>query len=378
MPPLSTATLSARHARLRASFAALGIDTLVVGFGSNLRYLTNHTGTAGFGVFTEREVVLLLDFRYQTAHDVLQASPAACPGARVWPVPGSYDAALAECLESLGVHAVGFESAHVTVARHAAWERACRARGLTLALVPTDRAVEQLRVIKDEAEIDRLRAAAAGLTPVAEAAMAAVRPGAVEREVAGVIEAALRSAGYDRPAFDTIVASGPNAALPHHRAGERRLAEGDLVVLDFGGVLDGYCSDLTRTVTVGTPSGDALRVHAAVLAAQRAAIDAVRPGVLASLVDAAARQVLEAKGLGEAFGHGTGHGLGLDVHEDPRVGRATADNPSVLLEAGMVLTVEPGAYLAGWGGVRIEDDVLVTPTGCETLTSVPRDLRSCR
>jgi Xaa-Pro aminopeptidase len=378
MPPVSTATLSARNARLRASFATLGIDALVVGFGPNLRYLTNHAGTAGFGVFTDRAVVLLLDFRYQTANEVLQASPSACPGARLWPVPGSYDAALAECLESLGVRAVGFESAHVTVARHAAWERACRARGLGLALVPTDRAVEQLRVIKDEAEIERLRAAAAGLTPVAEAAMAAVRPGAIEKEVAGVIEAALRAAGYERPAFDTIVASGPNAALPHHRAGERRLVEGDLVVLDFGGVLDGYCSDLTRTVTVGTPSSDALRVHAAVLAAQRAAIDAVRPGVLASLVDAAARQVLDAKGLGEAFGHGTGHGLGLDVHEDPRVGRATADNPSVLLEAGMVLTVEPGAYLAGWGGVRIEDDVLVTPTGCETLTSVPRDLRICR
>jgi Xaa-Pro aminopeptidase len=292
-------------------------------------------------------------------------------------VPGSYDLALAECLESLGAGAVGFESAQVTVARHAAWERACRGRGLALAFVATDRAVERLRVIKDDEEVARLRAAAAGLTPIAEAAMRAVRPGATEKEVAGVIESALRAAGYERPAFDTIVASGPNAALPHHRAGERKLVEGDLVVLDFGGVLDGYCSDLTRTVSVGTPSSDALRVHAAVLAAQLAAIDAVRPGVLASAVDAAARQVLGAKGLGEAFGHGTGHGLGLDVHEDPRVGRATADNPSTLLETGMVLTVEPGAYLAGWGGVRIEDDVLVTPTGCETLTSVPRELRSC-
>ena len=377
MAAASTRILAARHARLRAVFPSLAVDALIVGHPPNLRYLTNHTGTAGLAVVTAGEIVLLLDFRYQTANEVLQASPAACPGARTWPVPGSYDTALAECLEALGVRAVGFESAHVTVARHAAWERACRARGLSLALVPTDRAVEQLRVIKDDEEIERLRAAAAGLTPVAEAGMGAVRAGAIEKEVAGVIEAALRSAGYERPAFDTIVASGPNAALPHHRAGERRLVEGDLVVLDFGGVLDGYCSDLTRTVTVGTPSSDALRVHAAVLAAQRAAIDAVRPGVLASLVDAAARQVLDAKGLGEAFGHGTGHGLGLDVHEDPRVGRATADNPSVLLEAGMVLTVEPGAYLAGWGGVRIEDDVLVTPTGCETLTSVPRELRSC-
>jgi Xaa-Pro aminopeptidase len=377
MPAFPTATLSARHARLRASFAGLGIDALIVGHGANLRYLTNHGGSAGLGVVTDRAIVLLLDFRYQTAAEMLQASPAACPGLSVWPVPGSYDLALAECLASIGVGAVGFESAHVTVARHAAWERACLGRGRARTFVATDRAVEQLRVIKDDEEIERLRVAAAGLTPVAEAAMRAVRPGVTEREVAGVIEAALRAAGYERPAFETIVASGPNAALPHHRAGERKLVEGDLVVLDFGGVLDGYCSDLTRTVSVGTPSSDALRVHAAVLAAQRAAIDAVRPGVLASLVDAAARQVLDAKGLGEAFGHGTGHGLGLDVHEDPRVARATADNPSALLEPGMVLTVEPGAYLAGWGGVRIEDDVLVTPTGCETLTSVPRELRSC-
>jgi len=373
----STSILAARHERLRAAFSGLEIDALVVGHPPNLRYLTNHAGTAGLAVVTGREVVLLLDFRYITAMEMLQASPSACPELRVSQVPGSYDAALAECLESLGVRRVGFEGAHLSVARHAAWERACRGRGLALDFAATDRAVERLRVIKDDDEIAKLRAAAAGLTPVAEAAFAAVRPGVAEKEVAGVIEAALRAGGFERPAFDTIVASGPNSALPHYRAGERILGEGDLVVLDFGGVLDGYCSDLTRTVVVGTPSSDALRVHAAVLAAQRAAIDAVRPAVLASLVDAAARQVLDAKGLGEAFGHGTGHGLGLDVHEDPRVARATADTPSALLEAGMVITVEPGAYLAGWGGVRIEDDVLVTPTGCETLTSVLRDLRSC-
>ena len=354
------------------------MDALVVSHPPNLRYLTNHAGTAGLAVVTASSILLLVDFRYLTAVEMLQASPSACPGLSLVRVPGSYDAALAECLESICARRVGFEGAHVSVARHAAWVRACRGRGLALDFVATDRAVEQLRVIKDDDEIARLRAAAAGLTPVAEAAFAAVRAGAAEREVAGVIEAALRAGGFERPAFDTIVASGPNSALPHYRAGERRLSEGDLVVLDFGGVLDGYCSDLTRTVSVGTPSSDALRVHAAVLAAQRAAIDAVRPGVLASLVDAAARQVLDAKGLGEAFGHGTGHGLGLDVHEDPRVARATADSPSAALEAGMVLTVEPGAYLAGWGGVRIEDDVLVTPTGCETLTSVPRDLRMCR
>jgi Xaa-Pro aminopeptidase len=377
MPLIPTAILAARHTRLRTALTELGVDALVVTHGPNLRYLTNHTGTAGVAVVTANAVVLLVDFRYLTAVERLQSSPAACPELRVWRVPGSYEQALAECLASLGAGRVAFESAHVSVARHAAWERMARGLGSAPTWVPVERAVEALRVIKDGEEIQRLRAAAAGLTGVAEAAMAAVRPGVQEKEVAGVIEAALRAAGYERPAFDTIVASGPNAALPHHRAGERKFRESDVVVLDFGGVLDGYCSDLTRTVSVGTPSSDAIRVHAAVLAAQRAAIDEVKPGVLASLVDTAARQVLEAKGLGEAFGHGTGHGLGLDVHEEPRVGRPTADGAGVPLEAGMVLTVEPGAYLAGWGGVRIEDDVLVTPTGCETLTSVPRELRIC-
>ncbi len=378
MPAFPTATLSARHTRLRAACAALGVDALVVGSGQNLRYLTNHTGTAGLAVVTGQSVVLLVDFRYQTAVEMLQASAAACPGLSVWHVPGSYDLALADCLESLGVRAVGFESGHVTVARHGAWERACIGRGLSLTFVATDGVVERLRVIKDDDEIVRLRAAAAGLTPIAEAAMRAVRAGAIEREIAGVIESALRAAGYERPAFETIVASGPNAALPHYRAGERRLVEGDLVVLDFGGVLDGYCCDLTRTVSIGKPSAEAARVHAAVRDAQQAAIDAVRPGIQANDVDTAARTVLDGRGLGAAFGHGTGHGLGLDVHEEPRLTRARTDAAPVTLEPGMVFTIEPGAYLAGWGGVRIEDDVLVTDTGCEVLTSVTRDLAALK
>jgi len=162
--------------------------------------------------------------------------------------------------------------------------------------------------------------------------------------------------------------------LPHHRAGDRRLQAGDLVVLDFGGVLDGYCCDLTRTVSIGAPSLQARQIYDAVAEAQLAAIAAVGPGIESSAVDAAARSVLEAHGLGEAFGHGTGHGLGLDVHEEPRIGRPRADAQAVALEPGMVITIEPGAYLPGWGGVRIEDDVLVTATGSEVLTSAPRGL----
>jgi Xaa-Pro aminopeptidase len=152
------------------------------------------------------------------------------------------------------------------------------------------------------------------------------------------------------------------------------MTAGDLVVLDFGGVLDGYCSDLTRTVSIGPPSPEARRIYAAVSEAQDAAVAAVRPGVSAVSIDAAARNVLQERGLGDAFGHGTGHGLGLDIHEEPRISRHGSDPAPVELQPGMVFTIEPGAYLAGWGGVRIEDDVLVTETGCEVLTSVPKEL----
>ena len=204
----------------------------------------------------------------------------------------------------------------------------------------------------------------------------ATRAGESERTVAAALESAIRHAGYERLAFDTIVASGPHAALPHHRVGDRILAEGDLVVLDFGGVLDGYCCDLTRTVSIGPPPSEARRLYTAVYDAQQAAFAAIRPGVESSAVDAAARSVLEARGLGEAFGHGTGHGLGLDIHEEPRITWARADVASVPLVPDMVFTVEPGAYIPGFGGVRIEDDVLVTETGCEVLTTVSRELRT--
>jgi len=369
-----TATLERRLSRVRETLDSLGLDALIVTDLINIRYLSNHVGSAGVLVLTGEAVHLLIDFRYDTAVRDLQRSPAACPGLRTWSVPGSYDEALAGCLVELGAASAGFEATHLSVARHEWLIRTLAARQAEITLRSTENVVEQARVIKDETEIATLREAAARLAPVVDAALAAVQEGVVERVVAGVIEAALRDAGFERPAFDTIVASGPNSALPHYRAGNRVLAQGDLVVLDFGGVLDGYCSDLTRTVAVGTPDAEARRVHAAVLEAQQAAIAAVRPGVHASSIDAVARTILEHHGLGEAFGHGTGHGLGLDVHEQPRITRPRPDIPPVPLAPGMVFTIEPGAYLAGWGGVRIEDDVLVTDAGCDVLTPGRRDL----
>jgi Xaa-Pro aminopeptidase len=368
-------SLTARHRAIRNRLAALGLDGLVVTNPTNIRYLSNHAGSAGTLVVTHSEVHLLIDFRYEESVRSVQASDAACPGLRTWPVPASYDEALIDMLSGLTMPVkLGIEAAHLTVARKEWLERTSTSRGLAMTWTSTERVVEQPRLVKDASEIATLRDAAARLTGVAESAFRSIRSGVTEREVAGSIEMAMRAAGYERLAFDTIVASGPNAALPHYRAGTRILKPGDLVVLDFGGVLDGYCSDLTRTVSVGAPTPDALRLHAAVRDAQRAAMEAVKPGVPATSVDGAARGLLESRGLGEAFGHGTGHGLGLDIHEEPRVGPPRSHSASVQLEPGMVFTIEPGAYLPGMGGVRIEDDVLVTGDGCEVLTSVPREL----
>jgi Xaa-Pro aminopeptidase len=190
--------------------------------------------------------------------------------------------------------------------------------------------------------------------------------------VASEIESALRAAGFERAAFDTIVAAGPNAAVPHARAGQRRIEDGDLIVLDFGGVLDGYCTDLSRTVTAGRAGRRERRLIEQVIGAQAAAFNAVAPRRPPEDADRVAREVLSRHGLADAFTHGTGHGLGLEVHEAPRVSRA-ASRPEPVLEEGMVLTLEPGAYFPGWGGVRIEDDVLVTKDGAEWLTDVPRE-----
>jgi Xaa-Pro aminopeptidase len=374
LPP--SALLAARHARIREALDAANLDALVVSSATNIRYLTSHIGTAGILVVTREALHLVLDFRYREAMRMLQASPSACPGLRVWDVPASYDEALLECLAEIGVAVVGIEAAHLSVARHTWWRDAASARALAFEWRPTERLVEQARLVKDAYEVQRLREGARRLSDVADAVFGAVRAGISERALAGVLEAAVRNVGFERLAFDTIVASGPHSALPHYRAGERILSAGDLLVLDFGGVMDGYCCDLTRTVSIGPPSLEARRLHDAVYAAQAAAIAAVRPGIEASAVDAAARTVLTDRGLGEAFGHGTGHGLGLEVHEEPRISQRRADVTPVTLAAGMIFTVEPGAYLPGFGGVRIEDDVLVTETGCDVLTAVPRDLRA--
>ena len=376
--PVDRPPLAARHDATRARLATLGVERMLVTSLPNVAWLTGFHGSAGAALLEPERVVLVVDRRYEAAADGCRAA-----GVTVVLVEQTYDETLLPLLAASD-RAVGFEAVHLSVQRHRWFEAALAARNWPVGthLVATVDVVEAGRIAKDTWEVERLRHAARQLSAVLTGVLADLHPGVRERDVAQALEAGLRRTGAERTAFDTIVASGPRAALPHGRAADRRLEPGDLVVLDFGGVYGGYCGDLARTVQLPPPSDEGRRVHAAVADAQRAAIAAIRPGVPLVEADSAARAVLAEAGLGHRFVHGTGHGLGLEVHEAPRLGPArspgisgpplpgTVPLPEVFV-TGMVVTVEPGVYVPDWGGVRIEDEVLVTTGGAVRLTDVP-------
>jgi Xaa-Pro aminopeptidase len=383
--------LAARHAKLRGALQTAQLDGLVVTHLPNVFYLTNFLGTAGIVVVTHARLYLILDFRYSAAAKELEASPSGCPDCEIVTVERSYDETLAALVKKLQPKRLGIEGGNVSVQRAHQLARSIGAVlevgetgtvPVPLSVVSTDGVVERLRLVKDTHEIDMLRQGAVLLSAVAIDVIADIKAGMSEQEFAAKIDWRIKSAGFERCSFETIVASGPNSALPHAHAGARVMKGGDLVVLDFGGVYGGYCVDLTRTVALGEPDAEMQRVYDAVLEAQKAAIAAVKPTVRAGDIDAAARETLSRHKLAEAFGHSTGHGLGVEIHETPRIGprrEATADAPALpdeAIEPGMVFTIEPGAYLPGWGGVRIEDDVLVTSDGVEVLTNVPAQLHA--
>ncbi len=353
-----------------------GADALYISHLTNLRYLCGLEATAGAGLLTaDGRLHVLVDPRYEAAAGV-RADEVGRD--LVIPVHTSAirpSAWLADRCVGDGVRALVLESRVVSLhdARLLERELAAAEWHGTLVDTPLD-LIEGLRRVKDAAELAILREAGRRLSDAARGILrdGVARPGRSELDVAAEIDARVRAAGFSRAAFDTIVASGPRSALPHARPTDRRLCTDEVVVLDFGGVYGGYCVDLTRTVCLGTPSPEVDRQYQAVLAAQVAGCTAVRPGADPGDVDTAARDVLDAAGLGETFGHGTGHGLGLDVHEAPRLARPRPDDaaqPS--LEAGVVCTIEPGAYVTGRAGIRIEDDVVVTGDGHQRITDVP-------
>ena len=383
--------LAARHTRLREVVGGLGLDGLIVTHLPNIFYLTNFAGSAGIAVCMSDRLYLILDFRYGAATREWWDTPFGCPDAEIVPVDRTYDETLAELVGKLGPRSLGVEGINLSIQRaHQIAHRVGAALAVgaapdpaaRLALVSTDGVVENLRIVKDAHEIEMLRHGAVLLSAVAADVIDALKPEVSERDFAAEIDWRMKRAGFERCAFDTIVASGPNSALPHAHPGDRVVWQEDLVVLDFGGVYGGYCVDLTRTVALKKPDRETQRVYDAVLEAQQAAIAAVKPGVRAGEIDAAARDALGRYGLAEAFGHSTGHGLGIEIHEAPRIGprrEGTAGGPSAAdqeITPGMVFTIEPGAYLPGWGGVRIEDDVLVTSDGVDVLTNVPTQLQA--
>ena len=366
--------LAARASALRRELGERGLDLLVVTALPHLFYLLNLRASAGILV-VDREpprLRLVIDFRYVEAVNRLLQQEIAPAELEVVRVESTYDETLCRLLGRRPAGQAAIEADHLSVRRWTWLQQA-----LKVDLTPVVELVERTRMVKDRHEIETLREAGRMLASVVEAVCRCARRDRTEREIARDVDRFIEEAGFERPAFDSMVASGPNSALPHAHPTDRRLAEGDLVILDFGGVHGGYCVDLSRTVSVGPPTAEARRLHGAVGEAHAAALAAAAPGAPASAVDGAARTVLERHGLADRFGHGTGHGLGIEVHELPRIGkrRAGPTGPDdTILADGMTFTIEPGVYVPGVGGVRIEDDVLMTEAGLVVLTPASRRL----
>jgi Xaa-Pro aminopeptidase len=351
-----------RQAAVIEVLVGSSLDGLLITSLPNIRYLTGFSGSNALLFLTPAENWFFTDFRYesQVAHEVTGAG-------RVFIEPSSLWKGLwAQLGARTGTAAFGFESANLL---HHDFQRLLE-DGSRWTWRPTIDIVENLRVRKDAAEVDAIRLAGVIATSALERTVADLRAGMSESQVAGLLEHNLRDAGSEGFPFDTIVASGPRSALPHARAGSRPIASGDFVLLDFGAVFRGYCADVTRTLVLGKASERQREVHEAVREANERARTLIVPGMTGQEADAIAREVITARGFGDSFGHGLGHGLGIEVHEAPRLSR-TAEGK---LPTGAVVTIEPGVYLPGWGGVRIEDDVHLTEGGVELLTDFPREL----
>jgi Xaa-Pro aminopeptidase len=350
-----------RLLRLRNRFDEVGIDALLVFTPENRRYLSGFTGSSGYLVITREEAVLFTDFRY------MEQAGKQAPDFRIVKHGSKPFDDIVTFVHKLGVQSLGFEQDHVTYATYK--------RVLDLLehvqFVPTSGLVEHLRRFKDPSEIEIIREAAKIADATFSHILHFLRPGVTEREIALEMEIFMRKNGATGSSFDTIVASGVRSSLPHGVASDKVLEKGDFVTLDFGAYYKGYCSDLTRTVSLGRPRDERLKeIYEIVLESQKHALAHIKPGMSGKEADALSRDLIEAKGYGDHFGHSLGHGIGLAVHEEPRLSKLSEDQ----LEPGMVVTVEPGIYIPNVGGVRIEDDVVITENGIELLTHSPKEL----
>jgi Xaa-Pro aminopeptidase len=349
-------------AALAAALDAAHLDALLVTSLPNIRYLTGFSGSSAIVVASARDLVFVTDFRYatQVQDEVGDLAHVAIEPQSLW------TGVWRELGDMNAIEVVGFESAHLV---HRDFERLLNAGSRWQWRATTDM-VETLREQKDEDEIASIAAAAAVAERALGRTLATVRPGQTELEIAGTLERALRDAGSEGFPFETIVASGERSALPHARAADRPVRTGDFLLIDFGAIVDGYCSDITRTVVVGHATSEQRDVHGVVRSANERASSLVRAGMSGRDADALARRYIEERGLGEAFGHSLGHGIGIEVHEAPRLARTT----EAVLPEHAVVTIEPGVYRAGWGGVRVEDDVVLGRDGATILTSFSREL----
>jgi len=349
--------------RLRAKLAESKLASFLVSDITNIRYLSGFTGSPGDALLliTQSKAIIATDFRYW------EQAERQCPGFELLEISTKLGPGMGEILARVDGHRVGFEADEVTIAHYNRW---MEPQGDIL-WVPTTDWVRQLRTIKDSHEIALMRNAVALADESLAHGLHQVRPGMTERELAWIMEAYMRTRGAEKVSFDFIVAAGANGAMAHYRPSDVPLPEGQPIVIDMGAQLQGYCSDLTRTVCLGEPAEPKLfwEVYNTVLAAQLRAEEGIRAGMTGIAADALARQVISDAGYGKQFGHGLGHGVGLEVHEKPRASHLSEDT----LTAGNLITVEPGIYIRGWGGVRIEDIILVAEDGASVLTQAPKE-----
>ena len=354
-----------RLSRLRKLLAERDLDALLVSTPETRRYLSGFTGSAGYLVVTASDAVLATDFRY------VEQAKAQSPAWQVRQVRSGVPW-FPQVVSELRVKCIGFESQHLDVASYQALVDSLKELPADARppLVSTQGLVEGIRAVKDPDELALMQRAAEIADQALEAVAPTIRAGETEKAIAWKLERTMRELGAEAVSFDVIVAAGPNGAMPHHHPSERPVAAGEPIVIDMGAKYEGYCSDLTRTVFAGDPDREFVKVYDIVLGAQLTAIALIRPGMTGEEADALAREVIRQAGYEDAFGHGLGHGVGLAVHEQPRLGPGSDQ----VLEDGMVFSVEPAIYLPGRGGVRVEDMVVLEKEGIRSLSRVNKAL----